>query len=200
MVRTVGSNGPKTHEAIMVEGLRLIYEHGYDALTIRQLATAVGLTQGAIYNHIRSKQDLLFVLVRDHMIGRIANLEVTLANKDDPLERVIAFIEFHLTYNVTRRKDVFIGSSELRSLERPNRAIVLELRQRYQNMFVDIIDGANKAGAISVQDVKVTAYAILAMLTGVCDWYTPTKGLPFEKLVELHTQLVLKGLCASAQP
>ncbi|HKU04506.1 MAG TPA: TetR/AcrR family transcriptional regulator, partial [Bradyrhizobium sp.] len=38
MARTVGSYGPKTMEAIRKAGLRLIFEHGYEAMSLRQLA------------------------------------------------------------------------------------------------------------------------------------------------------------------
>ena len=36
MARTVGSNGPKTMEAIRKAGLRLIYSQGYEAMSLRR--------------------------------------------------------------------------------------------------------------------------------------------------------------------
>src|SRR5258707_613564 len=46
MARTIGSYGPKTMEAIRKAGLRLIFEHGYSAMSLRQLAAAVGIPAG----------------------------------------------------------------------------------------------------------------------------------------------------------
>ena len=65
MSRTAGSHGPATLAAIRKSGLRLIYHHGYEALTLRELAADVGILSGSLYNHIKTKQDLLFTLVRD---------------------------------------------------------------------------------------------------------------------------------------
>ncbi len=62
MARTVGSYGPKTMEAIRKAGLRLIFEHGYAAMSLRQLASEVGIQAGSLYNHIATKQELLFDL------------------------------------------------------------------------------------------------------------------------------------------
>ena len=67
MARTIGSHGPKTMEAIRKAGLRLIFEHGYAAMSLRQLAAEVGIQSGSLYNHISTKQELLFTLVRDHI-------------------------------------------------------------------------------------------------------------------------------------
>ena len=64
MARTIGSYGPKTLEAIRKAGLRLIFEHGYEAMSLRQLAAEVGIQAGSLYNHIATKQELLFVLIR----------------------------------------------------------------------------------------------------------------------------------------
>ena len=64
MARTVGSNGPKTMEAIRKAGLRLIHSQGYEAMSLRQLAAEVGIQAGSLYNHITTKQDLLFDLIK----------------------------------------------------------------------------------------------------------------------------------------
>ena len=67
MARTIGSHGPTTLEAIRKAGVRLIFEHGYEAMSLRQLAAEVGIQPGSLYNHISTKQDLLFDLVQDHI-------------------------------------------------------------------------------------------------------------------------------------
>src|SRR5215510_14723697 len=67
MARTIGSSGPKTMEAIRKAGLRLIFEHVYAAMSLRQLAAEVGIQAGSLYNHISTKQELLFDLIQDHI-------------------------------------------------------------------------------------------------------------------------------------
>src|SRR5215470_9463727 len=103
MARTIGSHGPKTMEAIRKAGLRLIFEHGYEALTLRQLAAEVGILSGSLYNHIKTKQDLLFTLVHDHMTDLLNHLEEALAGLDDPRTTLAAFVRLHVTYHMERR-------------------------------------------------------------------------------------------------
>src|SRR5438067_12719729 len=117
MARTIGSYGPKTMEAIRKAGLRLIFEHGYEAMSLRQLAAEVGIQAGSLYNHISTKQELLFDLIQDHINELLRQLDRALQGKTGSAERLRAFVVFHVTYHMTRKREVFIANSELRSLE-----------------------------------------------------------------------------------
>lgn len=48
-----------TREKIIYEALSLFSIKGYDAVTIREIASAVGIKESSIYNHFKSKQDIL---------------------------------------------------------------------------------------------------------------------------------------------
>lgn len=200
MSRTAGSHGPATLAAIRKSGLRLIYEHGYEALTLRALAADVGILSGSLYNHIKTKQDLLFTLVRDHMTDLLANLDLALAGRDDPTEALMAFVRLHVTYHMERRYEVYIANSELRSLEPPNRAAIVAMRQAYESRLIRILDRGVAAGRFQVAETRVGAFAIIAMLTGICSWYRPDGPLGPEEIVRLHTELVMQGLKNDTPP
>ena len=157
MARTIGSYGPKTMEAIRKAGLRLIFEHGYEAMSLRQLDLAI-------------------------------------EGKDDPLEKLRAFVAFHVTYHMTRKREVFIANSELRSLEPRNYEAIVALRGAYEQRLAGILaDGAAK-GVFAVADVQVATFAIIALLTGLCTWYRPGGRLTREAIIEAHEKLVLSGV------
>src|SRR5262245_52197877 len=99
MARTIGSFGPKTLEAIRKAGVRLIFEHGYEAMSLRQLAAEVGIQVGSLYNHISTKQELLFDLVQDHINDLLRELDLALEGRTDPADQLRAFVAFHVTYH-----------------------------------------------------------------------------------------------------
>src|SRR5271165_7308013 len=63
-----------TKRAVVDRALELADAHGLDALTIRKLATELGVTPMALYWHFRSKEELLGGLV-DRVWGEI-NVDV----------------------------------------------------------------------------------------------------------------------------
>ncbi len=194
MSRTVGSSGPKTLAAIREAGLDLIYKGGYEAMSLRTLAARVGLQPGSLYNHIATKQDLLFDLIHNHMVTLLERIAAELGGIDDPLERLKAFTAFHLAYHIERKREVFIGSAELRSLTPRNRKRIVALRRAYEDRLCDILECGVAKKQFRVADIRVSAYAILAMLTGICTWYDPKGRIDRKKLIEVHTRLVLDGV------
>ncbi len=198
MARTIGSYGPKTLEAIRKASVRLIFEHGYAAMSLRQLAAEVGIQSGSLYNHISTKQQLLFDLVQDHINALLRQLDLALEDKERPEEKLRAFVAFHVTYHMTKKREVFIANSELRSLEPRNDEAIVALRGAYERRLADILaEGASK-GVFEVVDAQVATFAILALLTGLCTWYRPGGRLTREAIIAAHEKLVLSGVAPGA--
>ena len=200
MARTIGSHGPKTMEAIRKAGLRLIFEHGYEAMSLRQLAAEVGIQAGSLYNHISTKQELLFDLIQDHINELLRQLDRALDGKDEPVEKLRAFVAFHVTYHMTRKREVFIANSELRSLEPKNYEAIVALRGAYEQRLAEILEQGTEEGVFEVVDVQVATFAIISLLTGLCSWYRPGGRLTREAIIAAHEKLVLSGVSPLAAP
>jgi AcrR family transcriptional regulator len=194
MARKTGSSGAKTELAIRAAGLKLLRAHGYEGMSLRALAAEVGLQQGSLYNHIRTKQDLLVDLLRAHMLDLLQSLDQALTGIQGTLPRLRAFIAFHLHYHMTRQAEVFVINFELRSLEPQNYAMIVDLRQRYETILADILSTGMRDKSIRKADVQVATYALLAMLTGICTWYKPAGRLSEAEIITVHTDLILRGL------
>jgi len=190
-------------EAIRKAGLRLIFQHGYEAMSLRQLAAEVGIQPGSLYNHISTKQELLAELIQDHINALLSELDVALRDKNGPVDRLRAFVAFHVGYHMTRKREVFIANSELRSLDPRNYAAVVALRSAYERRLADIIADGVAEGVFDVVDVQVATFAILSLLTGLCSWYRPGGRLTKEAIIAAHEKLVLSGVMqqsAAASP
>ena len=197
MARISGSNGARTAIAIRRAALRLIHRHGFAAMTLRDLAAEVGIRPGSLYNHIASKQDLLFDLIHDHLTTLIAEMDTALADAGaEPASRLRAFAAQHVLYHLERRQEVYIANFELRALDPANYARIVALRRSYEGRLIVVLEDGVAAGAFRVADTRVAAYAMLAMLTGVCTWYRPSGRLDRDALVALHAGLVLDGVRA----
>ncbi len=196
MSRTVGSFGPKTLETIRKAGLRLIFEHGYEAMSLRQLAAEVGIRPSSLYNYMHTKQDLLFSLIEMHMQELLDQVDAALTGIVEPAERLAAFVAFHVRYHMVRKSEVSVVNFELRSLDAEHYATVVEMRKRYENRLSDIIEDGMQRGIFGPLDVGVATFAILAMLTGVCTWYRPDGRLSEAEIIQAHTDMALRSLGA----
>ena len=54
-----------TKDKIIYEALSLFSVKGYDAVSIREIASAVGIKESSIYNHFKNKKDLLNKIIEE---------------------------------------------------------------------------------------------------------------------------------------
>ncbi|MEC9102869.1 MAG: helix-turn-helix domain-containing protein, partial [Pseudomonadota bacterium] len=67
MARTAGSHSALTAPRIRAAAQSLFARHGFAAVSMRQIASEVGVQVGALYNYTPDKQSLLFDLMVDHL-------------------------------------------------------------------------------------------------------------------------------------
>ncbi|WP_134725532.1 TetR/AcrR family transcriptional regulator [Paracoccus luteus] len=169
MARTTGSRADITGPLVRQAARGLFARHGYAAVTMRQIAAAVGVQAGTLYAYTPDKQGLLAGLLIEHM-------DLLLAAWDDrpgdpPLVRLERFARFHIAYSLDHPDEVFLSYMELRSLTPENHAAVTALRRRYEDALTAILRDGARAGVMRVADARLTAMALIAMLTGVTNWF-----------------------------
>ena len=103
MARTTGSDGEKTEAAIRDAAVDLIARHGYEAVSMRQLAAEVGVQAAALYRYFPTKEDLLFGLMDGHMRELVASWDARGRSSRDPATRLAAFVEHHIRFHIARR-------------------------------------------------------------------------------------------------
>ena len=67
MARKAGSHAEITGPAIRQAALRLFARSGFAAVSMREIASEVGVRAGALYLYTPDKQTLLFDLMREHL-------------------------------------------------------------------------------------------------------------------------------------
>jgi AcrR family transcriptional regulator len=189
MARTAGSHSEVTGPRIREAALRLFARHGFAAVSMRQIASEVGVQAGALYNYIPDKQTLLFTLMQDHMDGLLA-ARAARAQQGAALDRLEDFTRFHIRYHIERPDEVFIAYMELRNLDAENFAVIEGLRRSYETELQGIISDGVAEGVFSVADPKIASLAVIAMLTGVNTWYRPQGRLTLDDVETLYWDMV----------
>lgn len=80
--RKRGRDGQATRERIFREALKLFARKGYDATSIRDIATAVGVADAALYRHFASKDEIASAIFNLHY-ANLARAVATLAEHSE---------------------------------------------------------------------------------------------------------------------
>ena len=183
-----------TKDALRNAARSLFARHGYEGVSMRDIAGAVGVQQSAIYNHFSSKQHLLVDLMVAHMTRVLDDMRGAIAKAKTPAEKLEAFARFHVMDHIDYPEDVFLAFMELRSLEAEGKTSVLPLRDAYEAEIRGILEEGQASGAFDIQDAAVVTRALIAMLTGVTVWFREDGSLDRGAVAETYVQLVFQGV------
>jgi len=193
MARRVGSDGARTEAAIRDAALRLIARYGYEALSMRRLAEEIDLGAAALYRYFPNKQAMLFSLLKTHM----EELLTAWAAARPPLSasapaRLEAFTRFHIRHHLPRATGVFLSYMELRSLSPENFGAIETMRRQYEQDLAQILADGAAAGTLTMDHSRVTARAIIALLTGITTWYRDSGPLDAAGIEKIYWNIVAR--------
>jgi len=193
-----------TADAIQEAAANLFYMRGYAATSLREIASEVGIQVGSLYNHIDGKHELLRNIMVRIMNDLCEALVKATQGAGDPVQRLERALDCHIRFHATHSRDVFIGNTELRSLPDEDRRLVIAQRDRYERMLRSCVQDVCDHGLGDAIDIRLQAYAIVAIGTHVAAWYRPGGSLSLDDVVDAYTQTILRQLnvraAASAPP
>ena len=183
-----------TAAIIRSAALTLFAEKGYQATSLRDIGAAVGVHAGSLYNHISSKDELLFSLLCDSISDRLEALRQATQAVDDPLERLRVAIDIVIRHRFEEHREIFVSQSELRALKPEQRAGVVALRDAYEAELEGVLTYAAGKAGLRVGDSKLVVYAIIAIGQQVARWYQPDGRLTLAEISLFYQDFFLAAM------
>ncbi|MBV7477517.1 TetR/AcrR family transcriptional regulator [Pseudomonas sp. PDM31] len=184
------------HQQIRDTALHLFVTEGYGNVSLRQLAAPLGISAGSLYNHLESKQQLLFELINDHLQNLLNSVESEVRKAADVLEQLRTFIRIHIKTHIQHQSLSLLSNLELRSLDAASRADIKVLLKRYRSCLSNIISKGMHSGAFRSQHLPTAIQTILAMLSSVAFWFDESLQLDTSQLTAQLTAMVMGALCS----
>lgn len=153
----------------IIDALRkLIIEYGSENVTVRRIAKEIGVSQGAIYRHFKSKREILSFLVdyiEENLLGDVEKSE-TLGNTLQFLENIL---RNHISAVEQRKGVSFLVVAEIVSLgdKRLNKKI-FEVLNNYISHIKEVLVRGVKSGEIKQSiDPEMAATIFFSIVQGL---------------------------------
>src|ERR1019366_3712318 len=145
-----GEEGPSTMRGgrrsdIREAGLTLFAQRGYHATSMGDIGRFIGVKGPSLYNHLKSKQEILVDIMVTTMRELITQFDKANATGAPP-ERLREVVLEHVRYHATHPRDVRIGNREIPSLEQPAHDLVVSLRNEYESKWRELIQDGLDSG------------------------------------------------------
>ncbi|MEV0202535.1 TetR/AcrR family transcriptional regulator [Nonomuraea sp. NPDC050691] len=179
----------------------LFSERGFHGTGIRDISEAAGVAVSAMYYYASSKDELLEAVSRRVMDVLTTASAQTIADVDDPAERLAALMAVHVAFHARNPRAAKVADHEFQALAGPARRDIQRMRDAYEQVWADTLRAGVEAGVFKDRGT-VARLAMLQMATGVAQWYRPTGELGIAELCERFADmgLALMGADRDGRP
>ena len=180
-------------EAIVKAAIEVFLEKGFHTATTRDVCVRAGITQGTLYNYVRTKEDILY-LVCDQAASRYHEvITATVAAIADPRERLVRVVRATVEAQVRFRKHILLINREAHLLDAPSRAAIQARADSFFNLVKSIVEAALPPDDPRAEQAGLLAEMVtfLPMMFAFRSWRI--KG-PAEKNIAATVQMILRAL------
>ena len=176
---------------ILEKAALLFHKRGYAATSIRDIARAMGMESASLYNHIKSKQEILqsfLIPLAELYTKSIHEINAAPLTSIQKLERIIAS---QVRITIENTDGVSLIPNEWIHLDEGSLEEFIAMRNEYEQVFKTIFQQAIQDGFIRPVNVEIATFSILSTLRWLYSWYSKNKKInPLELEKELITNLI----------
>ncbi|WP_338788050.1 TetR/AcrR family transcriptional regulator [Metabacillus sp. FJAT-53654] len=182
----------------MVKGaVTLFKEKGFHRTTTREIARSAGFSIGTLYEYIRQKEDVLY-LVCDTIYDQVhIRLEQDIDMKQGTIESLKLAIKNYFKVVDDMQDEVLVMYQEAKSLSKDALPYVLKKEAEMAAMFKKIIESCIKNGELTLteQESELISHNIIVQgqMWAFRRW-TIQKNYTIDQYIELQTKVILQGV------
>ena len=198
MARIKTDNNTSRKEVIVTKAAVLFREKGFKAASMRDLAEAVGVEAASLYNHIKSKTELLHELcfsVANRFMHKIDEVE---AEAIPAIEKVEKLLRFHISEMIHHYEEVYVSDREWKHLADPYLSNFQNQRRIYRKRFAAIIETGIRNGEVKNIDAPTAVLIMLHAISGIESWHRSTQKISAEALENNMITILVGGLTNKA--
>ena len=181
-------------EEIITTASRLFKEKGYVAVSMRDIAQAMGIKAASLYNHIDGKQEILSTLILEVAHEFTNGMNQVTSENTNPIEKIKSVIEMHIDITVNYSEALAALNNDWMHLENDDLKDFEKMRENYEDNFRSIIKDGISTGEIKPRHPEVILFAILSTLRTLYVWYQKRGKLDVNVLKKDMVAVLLKGI------
>jgi AcrR family transcriptional regulator len=176
-------------------GIVLFGERSYDAVSVRDIATYLGLKPMALYAHVSSKQELLFELMKiGYLIHRDRVRDALLGAGSDPKDQIQAITRAHVLVHLDYPALARVTNREAGALTVEQTAAVITVRTESANAFLDVIERGQRLGVFTEVKPHLAVHAVAALGIRAAEWWTPEEPDTAADVADTYAHFALRLL------
>ncbi len=189
-------SGVATSELIRDVALRLFVQHGYQSVSLRQIAEEVGINAGSLYHHIESKAELLYELVERYELTLTDEVLPPPGKRNSAVADMLRYVRSYITHVTANTELACLSQREFCCLSADQKKVILTTQKKNTEYLIETLQAGSRKDQFKIADIQLAAQSVLAILDRVA--INPTNRGASTETITRHIQcIVLKAIGAS---
>jgi len=169
-------------------------EKGFPATSMRDLADEVGLEAASLYNHIKSKSEILQEIIYHTANDCNVHLESLEENGMSGIKKIESLIRFHVQMMLNRFDDYCVMINEWIHLSEPYLTNFTTQRRNYVQKMESIIEEGVRNKEMKPVMPYVAMLTILSSVRGLEFWHRSGKKVSPQDIEDNMVNYLINGL------
>jgi AcrR family transcriptional regulator len=182
-------------EQLIRAAVKVFGEKGFHQTTVRDIGRAARLTQGTIYNYVRSKEDILF-LVCDRVVTEYQDsARRALSGNGSATARLAGALRGIVQVMIERQSTILLLYHESHNLDRRSLRVILARVGEFIENFDQLLREAHRQQRLRASNFELSANIItyLPTIVALRRWALPQR-ISRDRLVDELVNFMLRGL------
>ncbi|ACD20755.1 TetR/AcrR family transcriptional regulator [Paraburkholderia phytofirmans] len=200
-VRTVKTNTrdgalvQERRDVLIRAAIKVFIEKGFHEATVRDIGRVADMTQGTIYNYVKSKDDILY-LVCDRIIAEYQlKVKQALDETADARTQVSAALRTVARIMYEHQDEIMLIYQNSHLLDNRSRKVILARVEEFIAMFENILAKASEQTRIDFGNLHIAANIVTFLPTMIAlrRWSLRDRAKP-EEVIETLSTFMARGL------
>jgi AcrR family transcriptional regulator len=173
---------------------KLFKGKGYSAVTMRDIAQAMDIKAASLYNHIKSKQEILVLIIIEIAEEFTTTMNEVVNSNEATIKKIERIIQLHIDITLRNAEALACLNNDWMHLADEQLIYFIKMREEYEENFRTIIKKGIADREIKKLNLEVIIFSTLSTLRTLYLWYGKKKSLDPTVLKSNMIQVLLKGI------
>jgi AcrR family transcriptional regulator len=174
----------------------LFAEKGFHGTGVTEVGDRAGIQRGSLYYHIKSKEDLLWQILSDHLQASVAAVRGIAESEAPPGEKLRALIRHQVAFVIERRLEMVIFQRDRDAVTGDRALLLQEMLDGVADQWRRVVREGHQAGAFTTAD-PVVINALLTMVNMTHVWFRKGGEKSPREVADTLADLAFTGLAGS---
>lgn len=200
MARSLASNHDDKRQRILEEAAILFASAGFESARLQDVAAACSMSKSALYHYFPSKDELLYVMIREHIMSAVCELEAIARGPGEPRNRLSQFVRAMVKRAIERRHEHMVLTNDLKFLPPLQQQEIKLAQARALDFVVELLSEINPRLMRRRRERASYALFLYGSMISTATWYRKEGGMAPQELADRMTELFLNGFDGGDHP